>query len=134
MKRILVSISFILLLFTGCAQPPTPEEIAKADYGSYVSQQDAENIARKWFDKTLKDPYSAKFETISFYKGYITKPPIYGGGAIYGYVLKMNCLAKNSYGAYNGWQDYVFLFKNGSIHHIITLDRGSYRDVYGLFY
>ena len=56
-------ITFALLLIGGCAGgPPTQEELAKADYGTPISQEDAQERALEFLKRVLKDPDSAKID------------------------------------------------------------------------
>lgn len=103
-----------VLGMTGCVTPPTPDEMAKIDYGSYPS--DYENIINRYLRQVLKDPDSAKVEflnrpTAQFHK----KGPLFGGGINAGYGVCAYVNAKNSYGGYTGAKLHWFLIKNGRV-------------------
>lgn len=99
----------------GPSGPPTKEELASADYGSYVTQYEARRKAKEFFADYLKDPYSAQYQWGTIEKGWIREAPISGGNLIFGYILRVNVNAKNSYGAYIGYKPYVFIFYDSSI-------------------
>jgi hypothetical protein len=106
----------LVVLVTGCASmPPTPEELARADYGPQISQEDAEAKAMGFLRQYLKDPESAKVEWGTVQKGWMREARIYGGQLRFGYILSANINAKNSFGGYTGYKAYQFTFFNGSI-------------------
>ena len=98
---------------SGCAAPPTRQEIDSADYGEQISQADAEAKAKEVFARTLKDPYTAQISFGQLYKGYTLTAPLQGRKASYGYMLDVMVNAKNSYGGYVGAKPYRFMFRNG---------------------
>jgi hypothetical protein len=101
---------------SGCPViPPTQEELAKANYGSPISQEDAKVQATTFFKKYLKDPYSAKIEWGEVRKGWMREAPICDCELQFGYILVANVNAKNSFGGYVGSEPYKFFFKNGLI-------------------
>ncbi|HXK40724.1 MAG TPA: hypothetical protein VJ046_01330 [Candidatus Paceibacterota bacterium] len=105
-----------VVLVSGCASaPPTNEELANADYGLPISQQEAEEKACIFLKRYLKDPDSAKIEWGTVQTGWIREAPILGGQLRFGYLLTANVNAKNSFGGYTGYKPYQFLFFNGSI-------------------
>ena len=109
-------ITFAILLTSGCAGgPPTQTELAKADYGTPISQEDAQRQALEFLRHVLKDPDSAKTDWSPISPGWTREAPIDGGGLTFGYLLKANINAKNTYGAYIGYTPYKFLFVNGII-------------------
>jgi len=100
-------------VLSGCAAPPTQQEIASADYGTAISQADAETKAKEVLARTLKDPYTAQLAFGQLYKGYSLTAPLQGRKAAYGYMLDVMVNAKNSYGGYTGAKPYRFMFRNG---------------------
>lgn len=101
---------------SGCPViPPTQEELAKANYGSPISQEDAETQAIAFFKIHLKDPYSAKIEWEEVKKGWMREAPINDCKIQFGYLMVANINAKNSFGGYIGYKSYKFFFLNGSI-------------------
>ena len=63
----------------------------------------------------LKDPESAVIEWGPFSKSYMVDGLIYGGGTKFGYRLDAKIKAKNSYGAYTGYQPYYFLIRGDEV-------------------
>ena len=117
MKRLLVAVSFLMsALLVGCASgPPTADELAKADYGSPISQQEAQSKAQSFIEGVLKDPSSAQYKWGTVGQGWARSAPIEGGKLTFGYKLDAQINAKNSFGGYNGYKPYMFMFKNGSL-------------------
>jgi hypothetical protein len=110
-QRLLVIV--ILAFMAGCASGPTPQDIARADYGTPVGQQQAEERIKQYFNGTLKDPYSAQYQFSQVEKGYVVGSAFEGKGLSAGYLISVNVNAKNSYGGYTGNKGYQFLFQNG---------------------
>ena len=108
MKKSLVLFALIALV-SGCATPPTQEELASADYGQYPS--DYEQIIKGYMQATLKDPDSARYQFLN--------PPKTGwngfGGKKFGYIVCAYINAKNSYGGYVGNRMSYFMIKNGRV-------------------
>lgn len=105
--------ALIAAVLVGCAAGPTPQQIASADYGSPISQEQAEDRIKQYFNGTLKDPYSAHYQFSKVEKGYIIGSAFEGKPLYAGYIISVNVNAKNSYGGYTGNQGYQFLFQNG---------------------
>jgi hypothetical protein len=116
-----------MVALSGCVTAPTPREIAAADYGSPPT--DHKSQIKNYFSKVLKDPESARYgEFTEPRKGYarvegraLISPD---GGAwlptnVFGYEVSVQVNAKNSYGAYTGFERYLFLFRNGKIVHVM---------------
>ncbi len=109
-------IALALLVISGCAGgPPTQEELTKADYGTPISQEDAQSQALEFLKRVLKDPDSAKIDWSPVSSGWWREAPIDGGGLKFGYILNANINGKNSYGAYIGYKPYRFMFFNGTL-------------------
>ena len=109
-------VSVLSLLLSGCiGGPPTAAELAKADYGSPITQQQAELIVNQWLKSNLKDPESAKIEWGVVQKGWIREAIISGSQLKFGYLLKANVNAKNSFGGYTGYKACNFVFKNNQL-------------------
>lgn len=127
--KVLVMLTFNIFLLSGCAMgPPTSEQLATADYGSPISQQDAETLAKKFLSRHLKDPNSATYEWNSVYTGWLREAPINGGSLKFGYILEGMVNAKNSFGGYTGSKPFKFIFYNGNISSVYSQQelRGSY--------
>lgn len=129
MKNLLKKIMafcFIIFFITGCASKPTYEELANADYGYFITNDEAERLAKNWLEKRLKDPYSAQYSFGTIERGYAVAPIINGGTRYFGYRLVVSVNGKNSYGGYTGYQEYQFMFKNGNIEVVIGPPEGQY--------
>jgi hypothetical protein len=114
MKRVLGII--LLAMASACASGrPSAEELATADYGSPISQEEAQTMAERWLEDNLKDPFSAQIRWAPVEKGLVRDAPIRGGSIHFGYLLDAEINAKNSYGAYVGFRPYRFFFINGRI-------------------
>ena len=111
--RFLIVVTIALL--AGCASGPTPQDIANADYGSAIAQDQAETRIKQYFNGTLKDPYSAQYQFSPVQKGYIIGSAVEGKPLFAGYIVSVNVNAKNSYGGYTGNHGYQFLFQNGAL-------------------
>jgi hypothetical protein len=105
----------MFLVAAGCAGPPTAEELAAADFGALISQENAESLADAWLDNYLKDPFSAQKRWQPLERGWIREAPIDGGSLIFGYRLAGEINAKNSFGAYTGFKTYIFMIRNGEM-------------------
>ena len=130
---LLIVLIFTMLLLSSCSfGPPTLENLSSADYGSPISQQDAEAQAQQFLRRYLKDPDSASYEWNPVYRGWMREAPIHGGGLKFGYILDGNINAKNSFGGYTGLKPYKFVFYNGNIVSVYAQQelRGSYRSTY----
>lgn len=106
-------VAFAVAAIAGCASGPTPEQIANADYGTPINQDQAEVRVKEYFDGVLKDPDSAKYKFSPIQKSHIVSSAWEGRQLYAGYVMTVKVNAKNSYGGYTGNEDYVFLFHNG---------------------
>lgn len=119
MKKI-VSVAIMaaaLSTIVGCApKPPSAVAISSANYGTLPI--DYKEQIKNYFNKVLKDPYSAQFTFEAPYKGLSQDGALSStnGGVLYGHVVPVQVNAKNSYGGYTGNQLYVFIFSNGVIY------------------
>lgn len=109
---ILVVMAFAL---AGCASGPTPQDIASADYGSAIQQDEAESQIKSYFNRSLKDPESARYGFSEVEKGHIIGNAFQGSPLYVGYTVYAKVNAKNSYGGYTGDKGYLFLFQNGRL-------------------
>lgn len=116
MKTISKALTITLFLFlASCALNPTAEQIAAADYGAPITEEKAISIADQFLENRLKDKSSAKIEWGSFNKSWLREGIIHGGGTKYGYQLMARVNAKNSFGGYTGWKQYVFLLRDDRV-------------------
>lgn len=109
--KIKLSGVILTLSLAGCVTMPTPEEVSKADYGSYPSNY--ENVVKQHFDFILKDPDSVKYRSITTPQKYWLGDRI--DGVKYGYLVCATFNGKNSYGAYTGYSTDALLIKNGAV-------------------
>lgn len=110
-------LAIVLLGLSGCATvpPPTPEQISAADYGAPVNQSFAEGEIKKYWEKVLKDPYSAQYRFEPLAKGYDQASRSYQQRTAFGYLLVGTVNAKNSFGGYVGAKPFRGLFRNGKM-------------------
>ena len=109
MRYFIVTMLFALL--TSCASLPSQQEAAAADYGTYPSNY--EQVVKGYYDNTLKDPGSAQYRDITLPKQFWLGDRF--TGAHYGYLVCATLNAKNSYGAYIGFQTDGLLIHNGIV-------------------
>ena len=97
--------------------PPTPEELASADYGASISQPEAQLLVITFFAHyPFPDPSSTRYEWWDkVKKGWIGKALQEGGGFEYGYMMGLRVNTKNTFGGYTGFKPYAFRFRDGVI-------------------
>ncbi len=106
---------FACVLLGGCVTGPSAEQLANADYGEPISEQEARAKAERWVRSILKDPESARFQWDRFGQGWVSNGLLNGGGYTYGYLLLGRVNARNSFGGYTGDRNYKFIFRDGEI-------------------
>jgi hypothetical protein len=115
--KILRQIGLSLLFayaFCGCVSTPTPDEVAKMDYGQPPINYSAS--ITNFVGSTLKDPDSAEYRNFSVPKKGGYQCGLIGGFKQYrGWKVFVEVNAKNSYGGYIGYQSYIFLFQGENI-------------------
>lgn len=99
------------LVLSGCAGfaklPPG------SDFGTLP--RDSEWSVKNHFERSLKDPESARYRFGKFRRAYANKGLIYGGGvAWHGYLQEVEVNGKNSYGGYVGFKPFLVLFDKNS--------------------
>jgi len=111
MKKFMI-ILFLYVLLLGCAtvQPPSPEQLATADYGKYPDNY--EEIIINSMSDLLIDPQSAIY---SHWRGPVEGWVTSNGGYIFGYKVCTDVNAKNRFGGYTGRKTYFFVIRNGEI-------------------
>ena len=115
MKRFFTLIAIGLCLCS-CAEmvAPSAEQLRLADCGA--PPKDPRSIVMGYIKANFKDPYSIQDLQIGVpFRTSETAPPLLGGKTVYGYKIPFSVNAKNSYGAYNGVQQYVLFTYNGKI-------------------
>jgi len=103
----------ILVILTGCATPPSPQQISQLDYGT--SPQNYEATIKKYFDGVLFDPYSAHYDFEPPQQMWVKDAPLMGGGLHAGYMVRVGVNAKNRMGGYVGKKMYGFIIKDERI-------------------
>lgn len=111
-----------LVLATGCASAPTAAELEQADYGSPITQEDAEAQATAWLQSVLRDPESLRVSWDPLLKGWRN----HFGETYFGYRLPATVNAKNGFGGYSGAEPYEFMFFNGRLAHVWKPSDGGY--------
>jgi len=107
----LLAIFAAVLITQGCATPPpTAEELRRADYGPPPS--DYKMIIATHLAETLKDPLSAQVEFLNQPTKAWTN---WTGDLEVGWGVCVAVNAKNSFGAYTGFELHYFLIKRDRI-------------------
>lgn len=123
MRRSILIASISLLLATGCAsvRAPTEAEMAVADYGA--EPQHYLDSIHAYFNQTLKDPASIQYRLVTMPEhGYTHFSNAFTGRTLYGWLVRAEINAKNSYGGYTGFQTYQFLFRGDQLVNVTTPD------------
>src|ERR1041385_9147937 len=100
----------VLILFIGCATPPSNEQLSNLDYGE--PPKDYEATIKKYFDGVLFDPYSAHYDFEAPQQYWVKAPPLSGGQLYAGYLVRVGVNAKNRLGGYVGKTMYGFIIKD----------------------
>lgn len=107
------AIVLVLLLLSGCATAPTPQELAGFDYGPRPDRSDGVAMIEARIKSTLKDPDSARFTWPNdFRSGWYQRP---FGQRYFGWITCGTVNAKNSYGGYVGQSAAVGVIRNGAV-------------------
>ena len=111
----------LAVLLSACAgMGPTPEQLAAADYGAPVSQQEAVEMVKAYFYAQLEDPESTQYDWGQVKKDWMRDPQVNNGEPMFGYALDVQVNTRNTLGRYTGKMSYKFMFRNGRIRHIIN--------------
>ena len=126
---------FLLIVLVGvlvgaCASGPTPQQLQTADYGSEISASDAEVMVRSWFDEVLKDAESARYKFSTPTTGWQKPDASVWGDTFFGYRVEVKVNARNSYGGYGGYEDWVFLIHDGRFVAIMHRENGMWIPVF----
>jgi hypothetical protein len=107
-----------VLLLVSCVGPPTQQELAAAvtatGYGEPLTI-DWQAAIKQWFFTTLKDPLSAQYVFSQPVKGAARVITPNGSKVVPGYRVIVQVNGKNSYGAYVGFRQYSFMFRDNRI-------------------
>ena len=113
MKAHIALLLTVLVILSGCATPPSQEQISSLDYGS--QPQIYEATIKKHFDGVLFDPYSAHYDFEPPQKYWVKDAPLMGGKLYAGYFVRVGVNAKNRMGGYVGKKMYGFIIKDDRI-------------------
>ena len=95
--------------------------VADADYGSPVSQEDAQSRAASFMKTYLKDPLSAQYDWKPVKRAWIHMQPTAFKPRMYGYALEGLINSKNSYGGYVGFTSFRFFYRDGKLLQVAEL-------------
>lgn len=110
-----------LALLAGCGlHYAAPAGHRPPDYGRATWQQQAEAIAKHYFQKNLTYPHGARYRFEKVYRGHWYNPLEQNkagtwGKVYYGYILKVHANAKNWSGRYVGEKKWVFVIRDGLV-------------------
>lgn len=108
MRRAL-RLGLTLVLLTGCALQPTPQQLATADYGPLPDHWQA--LARGAFEWSLYDPFSAQYRFNAPEPGWVSNT----SQIVYGWRITGLVNAKNRMGGYVGWRAFAVLLRHGAV-------------------
>ena len=117
-----------LLMLAGCAamDKPSPEQIEKADYGTYPN--DYAQIVKQYIHRMFLEPDSVQDLSIQPPQKYwITDSAIVGGRTTYGYMVQFSCNAKGRAGIYTGVRTTRLFIRNGVVIRQTDPDRPDVR-------
>ena len=110
--RNLLFTAVLVLPLAACQTTSFQKPIQGQDYGSEPSY--SESDLKTVMGEDLRDPDSAKYKFLSPEKAYCNNGILSGGKIVWtGWVVPVEQNAKNSYGAYVGYQKYYARFENG---------------------
>jgi hypothetical protein len=113
MKRFIAPVLAVLFFLSGCATPPSQQQIASLDYGSPPHNHEA--TIKRYFDNVLFDPYSAHYDFELPQQYWVKDAPLRGGKVHAGYFVRVGVNAKNRMGGYVGKKVYGFIIKDERI-------------------
>lgn len=111
MKKVIILILSICLF--GCMTVPNPDDLKNANFGSKPVNYE-ENI-KNLIGSGLKDPFSAQYKFGEPVKGYFQNGM---EGLRYGWIIPVQVNAKNSYGAYVGFNTQYIMISEGTTYNI----------------
>jgi hypothetical protein len=113
-KTLAITLAVVVFMLGGCvAQPPVPPtrtQINAGDYGVVPSDYQPQVMA--FLGRGFKDPDSAQYKFGKPLKAYFQDDVAHGSGVVYGWIFPVAVNAKNSYGGYVGYKDYVWGYIN----------------------
>lgn len=98
--------------------PPAELNAFQEKLDAGVKPTEAEYKAKilNYMENSLKDPITAQYKWSEPFKGVIDLTECKGMPC---YTIKVAVLAKNGRGAYGGWQNWYFSWRNGVIHGVV---------------
>ena len=141
MKKI-IFLAFSSLLLVACAPSslmsvpdPTDYQLRNTDYGSPISQDKARQKVKQYLSNKLLDPFSTQYQWGGITKDWLKyqrtrKKPrvthVHEQILVFGYILEVKINTKNSFGAYTGFQTYIFVFYNGAVKSAYKIEDSKY--------
>lgn len=123
--RYLMAVVLVAVVNWGCkhtyyalgvaCKRPSVEAQNSADYGSPITQVQAEKLVALYMEQSLFDAYSAYFKFSKLRTGYYQSRKN-NCLVTYGYFILFAVNAKNRYGGYTGYQQRRAWIRNGYIH------------------
>lgn len=111
------------LSLAACASQITPEELDAADPGPYPDNY--QTIVTNGMTKYLFDPYSAQYQFIGEpVKSGVRKPPLLGGGVVFGWGGQVLINSKNRMGGYVGFKPYYYIIRDGRLENMTDMQTG----------
>jgi hypothetical protein len=106
----LPTIAVVILTLTGCATPPTAQQLVGADYGDEPTQY--QEIIKNYMGRRLRDPDTARYE--------FSMTPVkawYGASTPkqYGWAVCAHINSKNGFGGYTGQRKSYFFMRDGYV-------------------
>jgi len=110
------ALSLVPFVLAGCltANPPKPDEIRAANYGTKPSTTEMVSAVKNHMSKQLIDPYSAVYACSNPTKAWVTggsgsEGNVQFNKTYYGYLSTCTINAKNKLGGYTGSKEYDFM-------------------------
>lgn len=89
---------------------PSKNDLASADFGKPIDDVSAQVSAKRYLDRNLKDPESARVRWLGVKRAWIAGS--LGEKTSFGYALTAAVNARNSFGGYTGEKQYFFFFRD----------------------
>ena len=108
-----MAVVFCGILVTSCVSPPSEQEVASAYYGPEPIA--GEQVIKEWFELRLKDSDSAKYLIEPIGKGWYQRSRF--TESVFGWRYDAQVNAKNSFGAYTGYNRYLMFLHGDKVTH-----------------
>ena len=109
---ILIALS---LAISSCANNLSSDRLARADFGSDITQEQCSIVAEEAIAKAMRFPESANFRNGSCEKGYWNSLPLYQMRRVYGWVQSGEVNGSNVYGGTGGFRPYKVIIRDGAM-------------------